>query len=173
MLTFIDSNVELAKLRTMYMHANYPSAALWIVLFLPLSSKADGAIQEPVDLIGLPIYIAMMTWPVFVPLFILNLAVSIAIMRMAQKRQAAHIGSNAALSDVNRIPNLTKVAFVLTTLSFTFGPLSGIPGLLLAHLGKFRNQVAPGKGLLTASFLIGYLSVAQLILILIIAFMSV
>jgi len=68
------------------------------------------------------------------------------------------------------IPNLTKAAFVLTTMSFSLGPFSAIPGLICAYISRKKLPQAPGGGLLTASFFIGFLVVVQFILAMILVF---
>ena len=80
------------------------------------------------------------------------------------------VGPASILPKSAFIPNLTKAAFVLTTMSFSFGPLTAIPGLLCAYISKKKLPQAPGKGLLTASFFIGYLVVVQFMLAMIFIF---
>ena len=128
-----------------------------------------GTIQGPADLLAASVIIMLAAWPLSIAIFILNITVAIAIVWRVQRNQMKLVGPASVLPKSAFIPNLTKAAFVLTTMSFSW-PLTAIPGLLCAYISKKKLPQAPGKGLLTASFFIGYLVVVQFILAMIFIF---
>ena len=123
-----------------------------------------GTIQGPADLLAASVIIMVMAWPWVIAILILNITVAIAIIWWVQKNQMKPVGTEPILPTSAFIPDLTKAAFVLTTMSFSLGPLTAIPGLICAYVSRKKHPQAPGGGLLTASFFIGFLLVVQSIL---------
>lgn len=111
-----------------------------------------GTIHGPGNSLLAILSIAFMAWPIFLGMVIINLIAAFAIVHNVQKNQMA-----PAL-----VPGLIKISFLIAALSFTFGPLAAIPALVCAYIARKKYPDAPGSGLIQASFVIGYLFLAQL-----------
>lgn len=104
-----------------------------------------GASIGPQDLFMLFLWMLTALWQYVIALVLANVAISVFIIFLIQR------------SHKTRIPSPVRFAFIITLLSIPLGPIAGIPGLICTHYVHRKYKNIPESGLISASFVIGYL----------------
>ena len=118
-----------------------------------LGTIGDG----PLEMLKVVAVLMLLLWPLTLALLAANIVLSLFVIRWANQSLA-----RGERGPGNHLPPMVKAAFFLSSLSFTLGPLTALPGVVCAHLAR-TDRNTPGHGLNVAALVIGYFALFSLV----------